>query len=121
MTTVVDPSGSPVVIFNRSGTAIVTVTAGGTSQGTATAIPRVCGITVAVATYGAMTSNLRLPDDAEVGDCVEVHMEGDGPAVQVYPESGATINGNSANTSVGMLHAIFRKTAAATWFALRIS
>jgi len=81
MTTVIDPLGTPSVIFNRSGTSIMTIAAGLVTSPTANdapEIPSVCGhMIVLVSTIFRQGLDdsfvIRLPADAEIGDGIEVY------------------------------------------------
>lgn len=112
MTTVVDPLGTPAPVYNRSGTAIVSVTANDT---TPPSIPRVSGWTVALVATGQDDRAVKLPSGADIGDVVEVYVA-TGTAFQasVHPPSSETIHGSStpADVSSGRL---FRKTGSSDW------
>lgn len=128
MTTVTDPGGTPVPVYNRSGTTLVALNAanvnvGGTPSSNPSdyaPITRYSGWTVALATTGNFTSGVRLPDDAEVGDLVEVHcVLGTATSLLVIAASGDTISAGSpnfvtitVNVAAGKL---FRKTSATNW------
>jgi hypothetical protein len=122
MTTVVDPSGTPVPVYNRSGVTIVAITAnnaGDPSQDNATAIPRHSGLTVALVTCPDNNNRaVKLPSDAEIGDVVEVYqMSSSYPAV--YAESGgATIGILNATDFINVSGGIFRKVASGRWQAV---
>lgn len=139
MTTVVDPLGTPSVTYNRSGTSIVSVIGGATSGSTgstgigndANPIPRVSQTTVALVTTSfGPTHNIlvRLPDDAEVGDVVEVYRnisstEGPmvfpnvGEAISLHPASTGTNNAASTivNDNSGL---VFRKVSSTLWMPI---
>lgn len=70
MTTISDPLGTPTVVYNRAGTAIVELVFVGSSPPPVN-IPRVCGHMVAVVVDG--WGALILPANAEIGDVVEIH------------------------------------------------
>jgi len=127
MTTTVDPLGTPSVIYNRGGTAIVEVSPSG-SAGTgnaATPIPRVSQLTVALVSTSAGHNDVLLPDDAEIGDAVEVYTLWDGSSVpaRVFPNVGeaignlATSVGTNLNASlgVGSTGMVFRKVSSVLW------
>lgn len=90
MTTVVDPFGTPAPIYNRSGATIIPLTAGTTSPFAPTAIVRHTGITIALVTTissGDFTF-VTLPDDADIGDIVEVHCMGPVNLTVLVPTGG---------------------------------
>lgn len=102
MTTVVDPLGTPQPVFNRSGTAIVSLNAD-VSPGPA--LPVVAGVLIAlVAVLSGGGQFVQLPSGADIGDVVEVY-------------------GNTANASWTVLSVmapfgetiIFRKVSATNW------
>lgn len=124
MTTVVDPAGTPVPIFTRSGTTIVEVLASGTTQGSGALIPNASGYTVAV----CKTDNnggknaVVLPTSAEIGDLVEIHAVAlpatGGVNLFVFPPSGETIDEGAANAAAGWngpYSRLFRKMSATGW------
>jgi hypothetical protein len=74
MTTVVDPLGTPVVYFNKSGHAIIEM-AGGDGIGSPAQIPDVSGHTIVVVTEGDPHGYISLPVNADVGDSVEIYTE----------------------------------------------
>ena len=75
-----------------NGTVAPTVSAAGTTQGTATSLVA----SINVVTTAAASSGVILPS-CEIGDEVEVCNFG-ANAVTVYPDSGARVNALSANT-----------------------
>lgn len=91
MTTIVDPSGTPVPIYNRSGATIIEITGGPLSPSfNPTPIVRHTGVTIALVAANSTGdfTNVILPDDAEIGDLVEVHSIGPDPANVLIPTSG---------------------------------
>ena len=135
MTTVVDPSGTPVPVYNRSGTTIVTVNGGPTVSSTAgsaigddgTPIPSVSQTTIVLAVSAPYDGHhnivFRLPADAEIGDVVEVYrFSGENPVV--FPNAGEAIGSLAAstgtNTGVGVsaASASFRKISSTQWMPL---
>lgn len=129
MTTVVDPGGAPIPVYNRSGMTIDTITPTGVTQGTAAPIATYASHTVLVA-FSAMGGGLAvlLPSAAEIGDVVEIHGQAN-QTFDVYPESGAAIDNGSANTPVSGLpagytpyHIMLRKVTTTNWYVIsRIS
>jgi hypothetical protein len=114
MTTVVDPSGTPVPVFNRSGVTIVSVSATGTTQGAAAAISAASGQTIALVTISENNTAVKLPSTADIGDLVEVYAFGG--TVKVFPSSGETLNGNSNAQDVQDVYGrLFRKVSATAW------
>lgn len=145
MTTVVDPLGSPSVVYNRSGTAIVGLSGGATATSAAGSgigddanpIVRVSQTTAAlVLTSFGPTHNClaRLPDDAEIGDVVEVYQDpaSSASSVQVFPNIGEAIGNNPVSTgtnhsagvtlspnSAGLIGGIcFRKVSSGLWLPI---
>lgn len=112
MTTVVDPGGTPIPVYNKSGTTIVTVV--GSTSGSPTVIPTFSGWTVAVTTSGSGDA-YRLPATADIGDVVELHAA-DTNAQDLYAPSGETIRGQA---SIGLSSlgnsGIFRKFSSTQW------
>jgi len=118
MVTVVDPSGSPEPVFNRSGTTIVEVTGSGTTQMSATAIPSVSGWTIAIvqATDTPQVDQaVTLPDNAEIGDIVEVYNVIGGYPALVFPPAGQSLNSGGQVTIDQSRGRMFRQVGATLW------
>lgn len=113
MTTVLNPSGTPTITYNRSGTTIVSLIGGSTLLQNPTPyvpvgndgvdIPRLSEVTVLLATVttnhdgsgnkSGWNSVFRLPPDADIGDVVEAYLVStdgaDGPTF--FPQTGEEI------------------------------
>ncbi|HXQ33234.1 MAG TPA: hypothetical protein VN843_04355 [Anaerolineales bacterium] len=121
MTTIIDPSGTPTIIFNRGGIAIVSFTAvrQAGSPPTADPIPNVSGHTIA---YIAADDNgigspwVALPAGADIGDCVEVYLKesATGTELTIVPATGDVIGGGGGSVSAG-IGAYFRKVDSTVW------
>jgi hypothetical protein len=138
MTTVVDPTGTPAIVYNRSGTTIATVVGGTTSTPSfpigneGIDIPRLSETTVVLGNTVPNSGNdvvFRLPTDAEIGDIVEVYYLGGGsqtpwvfPQVgdQIIPSSESSTGTNSAaGFNIGQpFGSRFRKVSSSTWVAI---
>ena len=123
MTTIVNPAGSPTIIYNLSGITVVSVTASGTSQATAAIIPNASGHTIANVTIPDSSNFcVILPSGSEIGDVVEVYAPTDTHEINVFPDSGSTILGLAMNAGVNPATAgmgfIFRKIGASSWGAV---
>lgn len=122
MVTVVDPLGTPVPVYNRSGTAIIELPAG--LSVSPTPIPAIAEITVVIVNYIDAVNDGRyliLPDDADVGDVIEVY-ENANSSPSIYPPSGETfINGASGPLSIGgnLNGVMFRRVTSTHWSALQ--
>jgi hypothetical protein len=115
--TVVDPTGSPSPIYNRSGTTVVNMAAGhatsGTPQSFATVIPVSSGHTIAIVTLTNNEQNAVSLPSGEVGDVVEVYLASAVTTLIVVSPSGQSIVPTSTpSLSNG---AIFRKVSSAVW------
>lgn len=111
MTTVVDPTGTPAPVYNKSGTTIVSVEAGHAPPPSGPPvpepIPHQSERTISVVDLTNNEENaVELPSGADVGDVVEVYHSGE-TLLQVMAPSGETIDTTSG--------ALFRKTDATTW------
>lgn len=117
MTTITDPAGSPAVVYNRSGTTIVNLTANGTSSGTATVIPAASKETVAVVTTDSSNKAVILPPSPEIGDLVKVFgAPGISAPVSIFPPSGMSFASAGAGPITLLSGGNFRYLAANTWF-----
>lgn len=111
MTTVVDPLGTPVIIYNRSGVAIVEIEA---ANSPVEVVPRVCGHMVVLVTTTQSSSHVQLPSDAEIGDVVEVHLVNE-THVKVFmdtPSGESIIFTGEVHHGTGCL---FRKLSSTLW------
>lgn len=122
MVTVIDPYGTPEPVYSRSGVTIHEMNASGSTFGTAAPIIATCGWTVVIV-HGddnpTKEAGVILPDDAEVGDVVEIYC---GTSLaEVYAPTGETIQGNVVAYQIGQNDpgVLFRKTAAALWRYVR--
>ena len=127
MTTVVDPNGTPVPIYNKSGTTIQNIAANGVTQGSGTSISTRSETTVVLVTSstgGGGNTAVVLPDDGDVGDVVEIYATG--AFVDVFPASGHSIGDNAADMQVQVKRTdganlsggrSFRRMTATTWQA----
>jgi hypothetical protein len=120
MTTIIDPNGTPAPVYTRSGTTIQDVIAAGNDLSTATPIVAVSGCSVVlVATVAFEFEGVILPDDAQIGDVVEVYNVS-GRSIRVYAPTGETIHsGASMGISPGGGGSLFRKTTASVWRFVR--
>jgi hypothetical protein len=115
LTVIVNPSGTPSIVYSEEGTTIDSLTAAGTNQSTAAPIVRYSKLTVVILSQdGLNAGGVTLPTDSEVGDVVECHAVN---AVVIYPPSGASLNGSTSNTVV-IGNASFRLVAADTWYSI---
>lgn len=119
MVTISDPLGTPVPVYNRSGTAIVDVVANGSTY---TSIPHVCGVTVAmVSVPGGGNGLVELPGSADIGDIVEVYLvvpgttSADVKAASGDAITGATGPGGTLPTPGNNGGIRFRKIDTAAW------
>lgn len=116
MTTVVDPGGTPVLVYNRSGTTIVEVVGGSTP----TPIPHVSCWTVALVTNTVGNDKVELPSNAEIGDVVEVYPIAGGPDGEVALPSGDSFFTYGGSSSLPPeAGVIFRKVTSTKWAAIR--
>jgi hypothetical protein len=112
MTTVFDPNGTPIPIYNRSGKAIVPMSINATGTDPNTQLTQVAEVTIfeidhTNPTPGMGNHAFTLPANAEVGDECFVEVYG-GYGADVEPFSGDSISsGQSASiTSAAMGHFI---------------
>lgn len=124
MTTVVNPGASPTVVYNRSGTTILTITGIGL---TLIPFPIISERTV-IQAFGDQTDSgncaLQLPVGADIGDSVEVYAQGVSggynPSITVTAGAGETIQSNPAqvasNDGGGSL--LLRKLTSTNWGVL---
>lgn len=113
MVTVVDPGGTPIPVYNRSGETIVQVSGG--SPANPTPIPSFSGVTVAVTTHSASGDHYRLPSGAEVGDVAEI-CSADGVNQDVVAPAGETIRGQGSIALAPMGGSgRFRKFSSTQW------
>lgn len=119
MTTVIDPAGTPVPVYNRSGTTIVEITATAATPTPVYPIAAASGHTVALVDVpnpgGFGPPDIELPGGADTGDVVEAYVTG--ASVNFVAASGDTLV--AANPSVDANKgAWFRKTSATVWMLI---
>jgi hypothetical protein len=113
MMTILNPSGTPTIVYNRDGMTIASITAAGSTQGTATAIVRYSGVTAVVVDYGGDNSHgVILPSSAEIGDTVMVSCP---YQCRLYPDSGSSIDANSTDQSVSVTALMWVRTGSTLW------
>lgn len=118
MMTVLNPAGTPTIVYNRDGTTIESVTAAGTDQGSAASIPRSSGWTVVMVSIPDSSDQcVVLPSTAEIGDVFEIYrISGGGTELSVFPPSGGKISALSTDTAVTVvLGGIFRFVGSCQW------
>lgn len=93
MTTVLDPFGSPVVIFNKTGLSIFEVSANGNDGTNPAVISSVSSVMVVNIILNSGNTDVELPDNADIGDTIEMYSDGGG--ARIYPASGDSIEGFS--------------------------
>lgn len=79
MTTVVDPSGTPIIIFNATGVAIISIASPNTPDPPATVNPTGAGVTVVMCSRIIPTgfvAGYKLSASFNVGDVVELYSDG---------------------------------------------
>ena len=92
MATIIDPLGTPSVVYNLSGTVLIDMNAAGTDASTGAQIPNVCGHAIVVVTYiDGSNHAVVMPSGNDVGDIIEVF----GTfvfnnTIGVFPASGET-------------------------------
>ena len=116
MVTVVDPLGTPVPVYNRSGVAIVQVS-GGTTMSPGI-IPQVSGITVAIVTTSPGNDKVQLPSGAEIGDVVELVLSG-GSGSDTLAPAGEDFFPAGSNSIATNAATIMRKVTSTSWSAVR--
>lgn len=105
MTTVIDPAGTPVAVFNKSGTAVIDMTISTGDGQPDVAIPYFAGDTIVRvnATFisgNAAVGGVVLPEDAQIGDHVQIASVGSASFNYIAP-TGETIDGSSSHFSLG--------------------
>jgi hypothetical protein len=115
MTTVVSPASSPIVVYNRDGTTIDSLTSAGSTQGDAAPIVKYAGWTVVMVTSAGSGTGVIMPANADVGDLVEIHGDGE---INLYPDSGSQIQGAGADNPITCEYGLFRKTGVSDWYSV---
>lgn len=118
MITVTNPSGTPSVTYNRDGKTIINVTAAGGGQSGAATFSTYSGWTVVIVTASAGGLGVILPNSADIGNIIELHLTRTDAVMYAYSESGGQINSNGTNNGVSFKQATFTKVADNTWYSL---
>ena len=113
MTTILDPSGAPSIIFNRGGVTIA-IAEGPEVSGETSPLDIQCYSQVTVVTGSGW---LRLPSDAEVGDVVEIFTNVDSGVYLAVPD-GETMRGETISGGFPVQNSIFRKVSASNWMRM---
>lgn len=119
MTTVIDPAGSPIAIFNKSGTAVLDLAINVGPSEPIISIPHFAGKTIARISSTSIGSpengGVELPAAAEIGDAVEVAYitSGSPGTLRVYAPAGETIDGAASQTVGGFVR--FTKISGTDW------
>jgi len=114
MTTVVDPGGTPDVIYNREGVTVVPLVA---TFPNPAPIPHYSRCTVVRVILPTGNYGVQLPEDAQVGDTVELYAQANN-TLAVYPESGGQINFQGIDSALTIRCGIFRKVDDGNWGAI---
>ena len=119
MTTIVDPAGTPTIVYNRSGTTIYELAVPVVDPVVPVSVERYSETTVVIidTEEGFPRPAVELPDDAEIGDVVEIYVKDDvsnSETVDIVAPAGETFVASnvSANRLIGR---IFRKISATRW------
>lgn len=124
MTTIIDPAGTPIPVYNRSGTTIIELVCPATTPQTVVSITSVSQTTVifaeAVIDPMEQPPAVELPTGAQIGDVVEIFVKnttGGSEQVIVLPPAGQTLS----DAQVGVAKNFgkyFRKLTSTAWGAL---
>jgi hypothetical protein len=115
MMTVISPGSTPSIVYNRDGQTIDNIAAGGTNQATATPIVRYCWYTIVIVSgSGSPVPGIRLPDDSDIGDVIEIHGNG---SCALWPESGGQIDSGGANSEYAQqpMKVLLRRISSGNW------
>jgi hypothetical protein len=126
MTTVIDPAGTPVPVYNRSGKTIVSISDSRDGTDPALQLTQYSERTFYEITFtypggGSGTPIAELPSNADVGDEIYIHFTS-GASMDVAPPSGETLRvSTSTPGSTGGSTIHFIKIASDSWRALSIN
>lgn len=107
--------GTPAEVAKRIGWQTAALTTSGAVQG-AGAVMKGTGNQLCTLTVTSASDAVTLPNEAEIGDEVIIVNPGANAGV-IYPPSGETINGNSANASMTLAAA---GSAGSNWWFVRV-
>jgi hypothetical protein len=113
MATIIDPAGTPVPVYNKSGKTVYPVTAAGTTSGAATQLTHYSELDIVLVTVpDNMDTGIKMPSGTDIGDRIEFYLVGGVYSPVIYPASGETFNGSSSPmTGVASL----RKVSSTDW------
>lgn len=125
MTTIIDPAGTPIPVYNRDGVTVVDIAPDAGSPSTPTPVPHVSKGTICRVTPVRPVPNqgnnpiVVLPGNAEIGDWVELHGIPGEEALgfNVVAASGEAINQTSPVSGNSGEALFFRKIDTALWGA----
>lgn len=102
-------------VYAKCGVGIDTLAGNGEIKATATQIVRLAAHTVIIADVSSGNRAYKLPEDAELGDVVEVYSDDPGEGMQVFPGGSDTIIGTNDAPAVSVYA---RRVAAGVWGVL---
>lgn len=113
MTVIVDPFGTPTVVYSDCSITIQNISAAGTAAAAAALVSLPSAFNVLAVTTSMAARGITLPHDADtnIGDVVEAHCLTPGYALNIYDSGGTLLFGNISDG-----HSItIRKIAPNTW------
>jgi len=117
MTTVVDPVGTPTIIYNRGGTTMQSVTATGTIKANYLQLQSYSEMSVFLVTTAQSEYGVLLPANSDVGDVVEIYRVAGSDSFHAFANGSDTINGSSSEINGTASH--FLKVSSTDWRMIR--
>lgn len=117
MATIIDPLGTPSIVYNKSGTVLIAMNAAGNDASTGAAIPNVSGHAIVVATWvGNSDYAVVLPSGNDIGDIIEIFgVFVFNNTISVFPAAGETVQTGSQVDIRQDRGCRFIKTSSTNW------
>lgn len=96
MTTIIDPAGTPTVVFRSTDPVYCTVAATGSDGTDAAQLMTYSSRTVFLITTDDNNKGIKLPANSELADTIEIIGEPANPGYKIYDETGVFLGANNA-------------------------
>lgn len=123
MTTVIDPNGSPIPVFNKSGLAIISMDGGGTSQNPANAveIEVVSEHTIVRLNNTSIAHAVKVSAGLDVGTLIEIFVLNTTSSYVTLQGSEVFLDGGNNHSIGGRSYYKLRKTGSLEWTVIPLN
>ncbi len=96
MTTIIDPAGTPEIIFRSNDPVFYTIASAGSNGSDATQIVLYSSRTLVLVTTDDADKGVKLPADGFLGDLLDIVGEPSNPGYKIYKPNGDFFGNNSS-------------------------